>query len=87
MQRLNVLTLPRRATDGHLLASSCTLMPHVESTVVLVAGTGTVGLGERLNPPTPLVAYTDPLSGLPTAFKKRGVELDLVGVSGGWGYL
>ncbi|ORY85980.1 hypothetical protein BCR35DRAFT_330682 [Leucosporidium creatinivorum] len=55
----------RITNDGHLLASSCTLMPEIESTIVLIAGTGTVGL----------------------AFKKRGVELDLVGVSGGWGYI
>nr|CRX79218.1 hypothetical protein ls5931a1_00027 [Leucosporidium scottii] len=55
----------RITNDGHLLASSCTLMPEIDSTIVLIAGTGTVGL----------------------AFKKRGVELDLVGVSGGWGYI
>ncbi|GAA5961587.1 hypothetical protein JCM21900_006643 [Sporobolomyces salmonicolor] len=55
----------RLTNDGHLLASRCAVMPHVDSTVVLVAGTGTVG----------------------HAFRKRQTELELVGVSGGWGYL
>lgn len=30
--------------DGHLLASPCSLIPHVDSAVVLVAGTGAVGI-------------------------------------------
>ncbi|GAA5872726.1 hypothetical protein JCM1840_004501 [Sporobolomyces johnsonii] len=59
----------RITNDGHLLAAPSVLLPCIESTVVLVAGTGSVGL----------------------AFRKRGqgldVGLDLVGVSGGWGYL
>lgn len=32
--------------DGHLLASPCALLPDVDTAVVLVAGTGTVGSGE-----------------------------------------
>lgn len=61
-------------------------MPEIDSTIVLIAGTGTVGLGEQSSPVStlPLLTYR-PLSS--TAFKKRGVELDLVGVSGGWGYM
>ncbi|GAA5960655.1 hypothetical protein JCM21900_005443 [Sporobolomyces salmonicolor] len=59
----------RITNDGHLLAAPSVLLPCIESTIVLVAGTGSVGL----------------------AFRKRGqgldVGLDLVGVSGGWGYL
>ncbi|KAK4703022.1 hypothetical protein P7C70_g3194, partial [Phenoliferia sp. Uapishka_3] len=33
--------------DGHLLASPCQSIPHVDSAVVLVAGTGTVGFSFR----------------------------------------
>ncbi|KAL8284005.1 hypothetical protein RQP46_005118 [Phenoliferia psychrophenolica] len=37
----------RVTNDGHLLASPCSLIPHVDSAVVLVAGTGTVGISFR----------------------------------------
>ncbi|GAA5985220.1 hypothetical protein JCM11641_003636 [Rhodosporidiobolus odoratus] len=33
--------------DGHLLASPCLSLPHVDSTVAIVAGTGSVGLAFR----------------------------------------
>lgn len=42
--------VPSFTSDGHLLASSCTLMPKIDSTIVLIAGTGTVGLGGLSNP-------------------------------------
>ncbi|GAA6020409.1 hypothetical protein JCM10207_002098 [Rhodosporidiobolus poonsookiae] len=55
----------RITNDGFLLASPCLAIPEVDSTVGIIAGTGSVGL----------------------AFRKTGLELDLVGRSGGWGYL
>ncbi|GJN93769.1 hypothetical protein Rhopal_006827-T1 [Rhodotorula paludigena] len=57
----------RITNDGHLLAAASLTLPDVETTVALVAGTGSIGL----------------------AFRKTadGAELNLIGVSGGWGYL
>ncbi|GAA5888476.1 hypothetical protein JCM6882_008634 [Rhodosporidiobolus microsporus] len=55
----------RITNDGHLLASPCLKNPHVDSTVALVAGTGSVSF----------------------AFRKTAGHVELVGRSGGWGYL
>ncbi|GAA6063489.1 hypothetical protein JCM10212_004448 [Sporobolomyces blumeae] len=55
----------RITNDGHLLAAPAVAVPEISSTVVLVAGTGSVSL----------------------AFRKHGHDLELVGLSGGWGYL
>ncbi|BGP19902.1 hypothetical protein JCM10213_008624 [Rhodosporidiobolus nylandii] len=39
----------RITNDGHLLASPCLRLPHIDSTVAIVAGTGSVGLAFRKN--------------------------------------
>lgn len=87
---VQILTNAPRVADGHLLASPCASLPNVDSTVALVAGTGTVGLGEWISRYLVYVVYRsagDLTLITPSAFTKRGKEIDLVAVSGGWGYL
>lgn len=76
--------------DGHLLAAASLTLPDVETTIALVAGTGSIGLGELvLLLCIPQTMYLRSLHVLLPAFRKtaNGAELNLVGVSGGWGYL
>ncbi|GAA5956946.1 hypothetical protein JCM8115_003872 [Rhodotorula mucilaginosa] len=55
----------RISNDGFLLAAPSLAMDHIDSTIALVAGTGSVNL----------------------VFRKVGGEIQLSGMSGGWGYL
>ncbi|GAA5891501.1 hypothetical protein JCM8208_007304 [Rhodotorula glutinis] len=57
----------RITNDGQLLGAPCLVMPHVDSAIALVAGTGSVALAFAKEP--------------------SGLELKLIGVDGGWGYL
>ncbi|SGY89310.1 BQ5605_C043g12061 [Microbotryum silenes-dioicae] len=40
------------ASDGHLFAAASTSLPHVDATVVMCAGTGSVSLAFRIHPTT-----------------------------------
>ncbi|GAA5840298.1 hypothetical protein JCM11251_006688 [Rhodosporidiobolus azoricus] len=55
----------RITNDGHLLAAPCLKNPNVDSTIALVAGTGSVSF----------------------SFRKAAGGVELIGRSGGWGYL
>ncbi|GAA5990317.1 hypothetical protein JCM10908_007312 [Rhodotorula pacifica] len=55
----------RISNDGFLLAAPSLALPHIDTTLALVAGTGSVNL----------------------AFRKVVAEIQLIGMSGGWGYL
>lgn len=69
--------------DGHLLAAPCLTMPHLDSTIATVAGTGSCNLGEFSLPFTSTLS----LICLDSAFRRQGGQLDFIGQSGGWGFL
>ncbi|GAA5824235.1 hypothetical protein JCM5353_000360 [Sporobolomyces roseus] len=75
----------RITNDGHLLAAPAVSQKDIESTVVLVAGTGSVSLGE-VDLFQQLARHAEASSNV-AAFKKNDTDLELVGISGGWGFL
>lgn len=72
--------------DGFLLAAPSLAMDHIDSTIALVAGTGSVNLGERSYSLFSFLhaVYTKRSS---SVFRKVEGEIQLTGMSGGWGYL
>lgn len=71
--------------DGYLLAAPSLALEHIDSTVALVAGTGSVNLGRSSGACVWLSLLTSFLF-LPV-FRKVAGKIQLGGMSGGWGYL
>jgi hypothetical protein len=87
----NVLcTAPERISmtnDVNLLAAPALHLSGIAHCVAIVCGTGTIGRTIRVQEHAAQLPPSPPVDGQPETRKRRGLPLEDVGVSRGWGYM
>ncbi|BEJ16792.1 hypothetical protein CspHIS471_0601930 [Cutaneotrichosporon sp. HIS471] len=82
-------TAPERISmtnDVNLLAAPALHLSGIEHCVAVVCGTGTIGRTIRVQEHAAKLPPSPPIDGMPEK-KRRGLPLEDVGVSRGWGYM